>query len=86
MNELLDHMLSQSIITDDMYDQISVQSTKKEQITEFLLILPRRGPQAFDKFLEALNETSQDFIAERLIQTYNQELARSQQRPMQGEA
>lgn len=82
MNELLDHMLGQLVITDDMYEEIKVQSTKKEQITHFLLILPRRGPNAFDKFLEALRATSQGFIVDKLIQTCNQELARNQQIPM----
>lgn len=76
--ELLDHMLGEFVITHDMYEEVKAERTKKEKISHFLFILQRRGPQAFDKFLDALVATNQAFISEQLTQTHNQLIANNQ--------
>lgn len=68
-DELADHLLQESIITSDMYEEIRVKATKKEKITHLLFIIQRRGPRAFEKLLSALRNTEQDFIADQLLQT-----------------
>lgn len=67
--ELLDHMLAESVLTQDMYEEIKAQTTRKDKVTQFLFTLQRRGPQAFDKFIAGLHATQQEFIADKLIQT-----------------
>lgn len=76
--ELLDHMLKEFVFTQDMYEEVKVERTKKEKISQFLFILQRRGPQAFDKFLDALVATNQAFISDQLTRTHNQLQARNQ--------
>lgn len=77
--ELADHLLAESILTNDMYEKIKVKATKKEKITHLLFIIQRRGPKAFEKFLTALRKTDQEFIADQLLQT----LKSYQRQPMQ---
>ena len=43
-----------------------MQQTKQEKITELMSHLPRRGPNAFRCFVEALVDTDQDHVADRL--------------------
>ena len=38
----------------------------EKKASKLLSILPRRGPLAYEKFLEALRDTSQSFLADRL--------------------
>ena len=57
--------------------EVSVKQTKKDKATQFLFTLIRRGPKAFDLFIESLRETSQDFIADQLIRTLNEESMQS---------
>lgn len=68
-DELLDYLLGKEVITPDMYEEINVQLTRQDKVTHFLSILQRRGPRAFDNFLDALVATNQGFISDRLMQT-----------------
>ena len=70
-DELADHLLADSIITNDMYEEIRVKPTKKEKITQLLFIIQRRGPHAFEKLLAGLRNTEQEFIADQLLHTLN---------------
>lgn len=70
-NEVLDHMLEKNVLTHDMYEEIRAKPTRKDQITEFLFVLQRRGPEAFAKFISALEATHQDFIAQQLTACVN---------------
>ena len=70
-DELADHLLAESIITNDMYEEIRVRPTKKEKITHLLFIIQRRGPHAFEKLLAALRNTEQEFIADQLLRSLN---------------
>lgn len=73
LEDLLDLMIEKEIFTPNMGEEVSVKHTKKDKATQFLFTLIRRGPKAFDTFVECLNESSQDFIAEKLISTLNEE-------------
>ncbi|KAL3852244.1 hypothetical protein ACJMK2_015912 [Sinanodonta woodiana] len=66
IQELLDRLYEKGLLTDDMKEEIQVEKTKRDMISKFLSILQRRGPYAFDYFIDALQETSQEFIAEKL--------------------
>ena len=72
MDGVLDSMMSKEIFTSSMGEEVSVKQIRKDQVTHFLFTLIRRGPRAFDLFLEALRENSQDFIADQLVNTLNE--------------
>lgn len=74
-DELLDYLLGNEVITPDMYEEINVQLTRQDKVTHFLSILQRRGPQAFNNFLDALVATNQGFISDKLIKTCKQLMA-----------
>jgi len=60
-------LIQKCIITEDDLQRIQHKATTKEMASEFLLqILPRRGPQAFRKFMEALVECDMEFVATTL--------------------
>jgi hypothetical protein len=71
MDGVLDSMMSKETFTSGMVEEVSVKQTRKDKATQFLFTLIRRGPHAFDLFLEALRENSQDFIADQLVDTLN---------------
>lgn len=49
--------------------KIRGKDNRAEMCDEFLDILPRRGPEAFDSFVEALKrEKTQAYLADHLIQ------------------
>ena len=70
-DELADHLLQESVLTQDMYDEIRSKATKKEKVTHLLFIIQRRGPQAFGKLLLGLRNTEQAFIADQLTLSLN---------------
>ncbi|XP_053307320.1 caspase-2 isoform X2 [Spea bombifrons] len=64
--ELLQHLMSEGILTDYMYDKIAAESVPYDQNIALLNLLPKRGPQAFQVFCKALRETEQDHLANQL--------------------
>ena len=73
LDDVLDAMITKEIFTTSMGEEVSVKQTKKDKATHFLFTLIRRGPKAFDLFIESLRENSQDFIADQLIKTLNED-------------
>lgn len=67
LKDLLDYMFEKDIITVAMMEEVNARRTPREKISHFLLTLQRRGPLAFDVFIAGLRETSQGFIADRLL-------------------
>ncbi|KAK7503608.1 hypothetical protein BaRGS_00005147 [Batillaria attramentaria] len=63
---LVDILYQKEILTDDHMELIRVQAVTKEKITKLLDILRRRGPNSFQGFLEALDESGQKFVADKL--------------------
>lgn len=52
--EVLDYLYGESILTDNDCEKIKSCKTRNERCQSFLIILKKRGPQAFDAFLTAL--------------------------------
>uniref|UniRef100_A0A673SMN2 Chloride voltage-gated channel 1 n=1 Tax=Suricata suricatta TaxID=37032 RepID=A0A673SMN2_SURSU len=55
LSELLEHLLEKDIITLEMREYIQAKVGSFSQNVELLNLLPKRGPQAFDAFCEALH-------------------------------
>uniref|UniRef100_A0A8C0Q403 Caspase 2 n=2 Tax=Canis lupus familiaris TaxID=9615 RepID=A0A8C0Q403_CANLF len=55
LSELLEHLLEKDIITLEMREHIQAKVGGFSQNVELLNLLPKRGPQAFDAFCEALH-------------------------------
>lgn len=64
--EILDHLIQDGIITEHQAEEINLQGPRRDRIFKLLSILPTRGPEAYDTFINALRETQQEYIAEEL--------------------
>lgn len=69
LSELLEHLLEKDIITLEMRELIQAKGGSFSQNVELLNLLPKRGPQAFDAFCEALRETRQGHLEDLLLTT-----------------
>ncbi|XP_058283470.1 caspase-2 isoform X4 [Hylobates moloch] len=69
LSELLEHLLEKDIITLEMRELIQAKVGSFSQNVELLNLLPKRGPQAFDAFCEALRETKQGHLEDVLLTT-----------------
>lgn len=63
---LVDLMVAKKVFSQKMAIDICTKVGQCEQVNEFLSKLRRRGPKAFDVFMECLYETSQTTVIERL--------------------
>uniref|UniRef100_A0A5F8H8N7 Chloride voltage-gated channel 1 n=1 Tax=Monodelphis domestica TaxID=13616 RepID=A0A5F8H8N7_MONDO len=54
LSELLEHLLEKDIITLEMRELIQAKVGSFSQNVEFLNLLPKRGPHAFEAFCETL--------------------------------
>ncbi|XP_010209837.1 PREDICTED: caspase-2 isoform X1 [Tinamus guttatus] len=69
LKELMEHMIEKDIITPEMVEMIQAKSGSFSQNVEFLNLLPKRGPNAFSAFCEALRETKQQHLEEIILKT-----------------
>uniref|UniRef100_A0A8C9L7F8 Caspase-2 n=1 Tax=Pavo cristatus TaxID=9049 RepID=A0A8C9L7F8_PAVCR len=74
LKELMEHMIEKDIITIEMVEMIQAKSGSFSQNVEFLNLLPKRGPNAFSAFCEALQETKQQHLAETILKTESRSL------------
>lgn len=65
---LLAVLRQDNILTSETQEAIESQPTRGEKVRNLLNILPRRGKRAFEVFIKALCETSQEELAELLDQ------------------
>lgn len=67
-DEFTDHLISAMVLTTDDVDNIkNVQPTTRQGRAErFLTIFERAGEEAYDTFLEALNNSGNEHIAQQL--------------------
>ena len=66
-SKILRHL--DNILDNRDIEKIKGKANRAEMCDEFLDILPRRGPEAFDSFVEALKqEKTQAYLAGHLIQ------------------
>ena len=68
---VLDIFISEEIIQIQEKDVIQSARTKRDNISEFISLITRR-PKAYDVLINALSRTSQDFIANKLNDTYKE--------------
>ena len=66
MEGLLDLMLEKGVFSPKMADEIRSKETTCDQTNTFFIILRRRGPKAFDVFMEGLRKSSQTLVLERM--------------------
>ncbi|MEE6486975.1 hypothetical protein FKM82_014747 [Ascaphus truei] len=66
LEELLEHLVSHNILTPIMQERVTARCGSFKQNIELLSLLPKRGPQAFSVFCNALCVTGQEHLAKRL--------------------
>lgn len=64
---LYDGLLSKGVFTQDMIDEIKSAGTRRDQARNLVRDLETRGSRAFPLFLECLQETGQQSLAELLL-------------------
>ncbi|XP_053943265.1 caspase-2 isoform X1 [Cuculus canorus] len=69
LKELMEHLIEKDIITAEMVETIQAKSGSFSQNVEFLNLLPKRGPNAFSAFCEALRETKQQHLEAMILKT-----------------
>nr|XP_021404675.1 caspase-2 [Lonchura striata domestica] len=69
LNVLVEHMVEKDIITTEMVEMIQAKSGSFDRNVEFLNLLPKRGPNAFSAFCEALRETQQQHLEALILKT-----------------
>uniref|UniRef100_A0A8C3NPC3 Caspase 2 n=1 Tax=Cyanoderma ruficeps TaxID=181631 RepID=A0A8C3NPC3_9PASS len=69
LNVLVEHMVEKDIITTEMVEMIQAKSGSFDRNVEFLNLLPKRGPNAFSAFCEALRETQQQHLEAMILKT-----------------
>ncbi|NXT82966.1 CASP2 protein, partial [Zapornia atra] len=69
LKELMEHMIEKDIITMEMMEMIQAKPGSFSQNVEFLNLLPKRGPNAFSAFCEALRETKQQHLEAVIMKT-----------------
>lgn len=69
VEDICDRLLQDQILTPGSKDTILNQTPRPQQQTrELLSNLPKRGPKAFSSFINALNETGNEFIVKELLE------------------
>lgn len=64
---VMDFLLQENVITPYMKEDIEVCRTRRDKIVKMIDILIRRGPSAFNVFIDALRNTDQEFVAQKLL-------------------
>uniref|UniRef100_A0A669DL02 Caspase-9 n=1 Tax=Oreochromis niloticus TaxID=8128 RepID=A0A669DL02_ORENI len=65
-SKLYDGLLEKGVFTQDMIDEIQSAGTRRDQARQLVRDLETRGSRAFPLFLECLQETGQESLAELL--------------------
>ena len=61
-----DYLIQEEILNEEHCEEIEARNTRAERAREFLRILQTRGPRAYDSFINALNESNNEYIASHL--------------------
>lgn len=70
VEEMFDSIESRSLFTPIMLECIKAKESRPEKVRTLLDYLQRRGPDAFDVFIQCLRESSHSHIVNYLQQTY----------------
>ncbi|XP_014783598.1 caspase-2 isoform X2 [Octopus bimaculoides] len=71
MEELLTHLIAKGVVTKRNAEYINAINVNSKKVEYFLDLLPKRGPDAFQIFCEALNTTGQEFIVSHYLKEDN---------------
>ena len=68
-DDLVDYLFQEGVISEDNSEDIESERKSRDKTKKLLRILPKKGPKAFEKFINVLRETENGFIADQLEQT-----------------
>ncbi|OPL21048.1 caspase 2, partial [Mytilus galloprovincialis] len=69
VEDICDYLVGDYILTSGMMDSIKHKKPRPTgQTRELLAILPRRGMKAYESFINALNQTGNEEVADHLIE------------------
>lgn len=77
IGEMFDQIEAHGLFTPIMLECIKARESRPEQVRTFLDYLQRRGPDAYDKFLQCLRESQHEFIAQYVEAEYQNQLSSS---------
>uniref|UniRef100_UPI0037E73465 caspase-2 isoform X3 n=1 Tax=Semicossyphus pulcher TaxID=241346 RepID=UPI0037E73465 len=66
---LIQSLQADEILTDSMAEAIMAEQTSQKRSWRLLILLPKRGPQAFRSFCSALQDTDQQHLCDLLTQS-----------------
>lgn len=69
-SDILGILYEKGTLTEHMVQVIQTRPTDQDKINELLQLLPKRGPEAFDCFIEAISDHS-PWLAEKLKKSYH---------------
>ena len=78
---LIDGLIAASLITVQEFEKLSLPMYDNVERSRMLLlsILPRKGPDSFDRFLNVLSQTEgQEHVAQRIMKTTEEESERDE--------
>ena len=67
-NAMVDHLMESKLLSEDDLEELRSERKTKEKIRFLLDKIPRKGPDAFDKFIDVLKKTDQEYIANKLLE------------------
>ena len=70
INKVMQYLIQEKILTDENRENVMLAGTRRDKVAKFLSILPKRGLNAFDIFVNSLRKTSQTYIADELENFY----------------
>lgn len=79
VNNVCDELLSQDIFTQLMMEYIMSERTRIDKVRRLLDDLVRRGPDAYQKFLDVLKKSGYPFLADQIVK--NEEILRREKEP-----
>ena len=71
-NEFLDQLSKQEIFTSMILEDIQEMPSRSKKVREMLLILVRRGPTAYARFLDCLDNSGHQHLASIIRETENE--------------
>lgn len=60
--DICDYLYQEGILSEEDFDNILSIATRAQRMRCFLSILPKKGPDAFQRFLEAMNRAGYDHL------------------------
>lgn len=75
---LIQSLQADDILTESMAESVMAEPTSQKRSFRLLLLLPKRGPNAFSSFCSALRDTEQRHLCDLLTQSLQTDLSEAQ--------